>query len=150
MGLACPVCATPQADAEHLANHLAFTAMLGDADHEAWLDDHTPGWGEDGPAELAARLTDVEGVEYPQMFEDTTDGDGGPEEVGRDHHRSHDHDHGRGHADRQPGVDGRVAAGDGPGSLTDERAAIYERARELTERMRSAGDDTPEDGDESA
>ena len=58
MGYACPVCDTPQRDAEHLANHLAFTAMLhGDA-HETWLDDHVPEWGDAGAA-------------YEEVFEDT-------------------------------------------------------------------------------
>ena len=56
MGYACPVCETPQADAHHLANHLAFTALLGDDDHEAWLDEHTPGWDEAGEDELAERV----------------------------------------------------------------------------------------------
>ena len=39
MGYACPVCDHPQADARHLANHLAFTALARGGDHEAWLDD---------------------------------------------------------------------------------------------------------------
>ncbi|MEM4780468.1 MAG: DUF5810 domain-containing protein [Halalkalicoccus sp.] len=55
MGYACPVCAVPQQDPEHLANHLAFAAILGNEDHEEWLDEHVPGWGEMGPDELGER-----------------------------------------------------------------------------------------------
>ena len=43
MGYECPVCSTPQADARHLANHMAMTAMLGREDHADWLDEHTVG-----------------------------------------------------------------------------------------------------------
>ncbi|PSP70281.1 hypothetical protein BRC79_02495 [Halobacteriales archaeon QH_8_67_27] len=53
MGYACPVCDDPQADAEHLANHLAFTAMLRGDGHEAWLDDHVDDWADLAPEELA-------------------------------------------------------------------------------------------------
>ena len=38
MGYACPVCEDPQSDATHLANHLAFTAMLRGGEHGEWLD----------------------------------------------------------------------------------------------------------------
>ncbi|MFC6731530.1 DUF5810 domain-containing protein [Haladaptatus sp. DYSN1] len=80
MGYACPVCDAPQMDGKHLANHLAFTAMLGNADHETWLDEHAPGWSDEGHRELAARVTEfAEEREYPQVFEDTTD--------------QHDHEH---------------------------------------------------------
>lgn len=75
MGYACPVCGDPQIDAAHLANHLAFTAMLGDDDHGAWLDQYAPGWAEAGEAELAERVVDrAEPVEFPQVFEDTVGG----------------------------------------------------------------------------
>ena len=121
MGYECPVCATPQADARHLANHVAFTAVLGDAEHEAWLDEHAPGWAEAGEAELAPRVAEhaPEG-EFPQVFEDTAGGleeeedptdppeersgalfdDEGVEHVGdhrRGHDHAHDHDHRHGH-----------------------------------------------------
>jgi hypothetical protein len=39
MGYACPVCETPQQDAAHLADHLAFTAIVHTDDHESWLED---------------------------------------------------------------------------------------------------------------
>lgn len=45
MGYACPVCGDPQVDERHLADHLAFTGIMGDGDHESWLDDHVPEWG---------------------------------------------------------------------------------------------------------
>lgn len=75
MGLLCPVCETPQADAGHLANHLAITAMVGQSDHRAWLDTNTPGWEEEGQAELAPRVADqAPAAEFPQVFEDTVGG----------------------------------------------------------------------------
>jgi hypothetical protein len=72
MGYACPVCETPQRDAEHLANHLAFTAMLrGDA-HERWLDETVPGWEADGAAELAPVVADhAEETTYDEVFEES-------------------------------------------------------------------------------
>jgi hypothetical protein len=74
MGYACPVCGDPQRDAEHLANHLAFTAMLGHEDHEAWLDDHASEWESLDPETLGARVTEyAPEEEFPQLFEDTTD-----------------------------------------------------------------------------
>ena len=69
MGYACPVCEEPQVDAEHLANHLAFTAILRSEDHEAWLDEHVPEWGDRSPESLAPlvaeRATEVE-VDVPK------------------------------------------------------------------------------------
>ena len=60
MGYACPVCEAPQADGEHLAHHLALTAMLHGDDHEAWLADRLPDWAERDPSGLAAAV--VEGA----------------------------------------------------------------------------------------
>ncbi|WP_160134921.1 DUF5810 domain-containing protein [Halococcus salsus] len=131
MGYACPVCETPQADAHHLANHLAFTALLGDDDHEAWLDEHTPGWDEAGEDELAERvLAEAKEVEFPQVFEDTTD----------DHDHNHDHhDHdeprpGELFDDEPPMAGGRGPdEGRGPGGEVDpETAEALRKARELT------------------
>ena len=69
MGYACPVCEDPQADGTHLANHLAFTALTGGADHEAWLDDHADGWGQLGETELAAVVAEeAEETTFPQVF----------------------------------------------------------------------------------
>ena len=58
MGFACPVCEEPQVDDAHLANHLAFTAILRAGEHEAWLDEHVPDWNERGPAELGPLVAD--------------------------------------------------------------------------------------------
>ncbi|MFC7167049.1 DUF5810 domain-containing protein [Halospeciosus flavus] len=94
MGYACPVCATPQADDEHLANHLAFTALLGDEEHETWLDEHVPGWEDAGPDELAPEVVEfAEETEYEEVFEDTTDQQRRQQHAGG--HEGHDgHDHG--------------------------------------------------------
>ncbi|MFN1125530.1 DUF5810 domain-containing protein [Halobacterium salinarum] len=68
MGYLCPVCGVETADGEHLANHVAFTALTRGGDHEAWLDEHAPAWADSGPAELAdtvvghATETDAEPV----------------------------------------------------------------------------------------
>ncbi|MCU4719241.1 DUF5810 domain-containing protein [Halapricum hydrolyticum] len=63
MAYRCPVCEEVQADAVHLADHLAFTAVIRGGDHESWLDEHVPDWGGDDPEGLAARLRDVDAVE---------------------------------------------------------------------------------------
>ncbi len=74
MGYACPVCEIPQQDQTHLANHLAFGAMLGREGHEAWLDDHIPDWEETGPESLGERAAAfAPEAEFPLLFEDTTD-----------------------------------------------------------------------------
>lgn len=77
MGYACPVCEIPQQDETHLANHLAFAAMLGREDHEEWLDEHVPEWGEMGPGTLGERTaTFAPEAEFEAVFEDTTGGHG--------------------------------------------------------------------------
>jgi len=123
MGYACPVCSEPQADGEHLANHLAFSALLAHADHAEWLDEHAPGWDDDGPAELAERVTPhVESVEYPEVFDDTTEG-------------------------TAPDVSGELLGTGGPagppdpGQLGPEAQRILQEARELTERRREDDDE---------
>lgn len=81
MGFSCPVCADPQADGVHLANHLAITALTRGGDHERWLDEEIPEWERLGEEELADQLRDIAAeAEYPQLFEDTTG--------------QHDHSHG--------------------------------------------------------
>jgi hypothetical protein len=162
MGYECPVCATPQADARHLANHMAFTAVLGDDEHEAWLDEHAPGWAEAGEAELAPRVAEhaPEG-EFAQVFEDTAGGlgepdptdppeersgalfdDEGVEHVGdrRGHGHAHDHDHRHGHGvPLDPDHAGSSAHGDrtshlaGPGADPEE---LDEETREVLEEAR--------------
>ncbi|MFC7156367.1 DUF5810 domain-containing protein [Halomarina halobia] len=145
MGYACPVCSTPQSDARHLANHLAFTALIRGEDHEAWLDEHVPGWSERGEAELAERVVEfAEEEEFPQVFEDTVSdrargsrarrggaADGG--EHGHDHTHGHGHEHSHGHG-------APYAGAANPAPMDAEARAVVEEARELTERMRRDGD----------
>ncbi len=151
MGYACPVCSDPQADGGHLANHLAFTAILGDDAHEAWLDEHVPDWGQMGEAELADVAAEkVEAAEFPQVFEDTVGGldDGGDPPAERSGALFDDagHSHGQAghdHADADRARDG--AAGDGRGPTDEEAAEILEEAREMTRRMLDADDAGDED-----
>ncbi|MFC4551382.1 MULTISPECIES: DUF5810 domain-containing protein [Halorussus] len=157
MGYACPVCETPQSDAEHLANHLAFTAMLGDDDHEAWLDEHAPNWDEAGAAELAARVEEyAKEVGFPQVFDDTT----------------HDHSHARRDDEPRPGdlfedeleranAHGRGSMASGLGdtagarggagggeALEPEAQEVLREAREMTREMRERREDADEDDDD--
>ncbi|WP_251329305.1 DUF5810 domain-containing protein [Haloplanus pelagicus] len=128
MGLACPVCETPQRDAEHLANHLAFTAMLhGDA-HERWLDETVPGWAGEGAAELGPVVAEhAEEAVYEEVFEESVPDD-------------HDHAHDR-----------PVPTGDTPTVVTDDldddtRRTLTE-AREMTRAMLDGETDgAPTDG----
>ena len=141
MGYACPVCDVPQADDEHLANHLAFTAVMGDDEHEAWLDEHAPDWGQMGPDELAPIAVEAaEETEYEEVFEDTT---------GR-----HDHDHGDDFDERMVREAGRGGRGApaGGGELDEEAREILREAHEMTEEMypeRTSDADDGEDGDGS-
>lgn len=126
MGYACPVCSTPQADGEHLANHLAFTAMLQGDEHEAWLDEYVPDWGEDDPESLAPRVTPhVEEEEFPQVFDDTT-------------HDGHDHsleEHLGGQA-RHRGRGALASDGDDAEDVDDgDVDDVLEEARRMTEAM---------------
>lgn len=132
MAYRCPVCDNPETDAEHLANHLAFTAVIRGDGHESWLDEHVPDWGDDDPESLAPKVAEaVPEVEVPE-FEG-------------DDHASHDHG-GRledelaqqgGH--RGPGAggmgEGAGASAGGRGDLTEDAAGVMEEARELTEKM---------------
>lgn len=68
MTVECPVCGGPHPDGVHLANHLAFTAIGGDRDHEAWLEKHVPDWGSSDPTTLGRRL--VEGTDHPVGVDD--------------------------------------------------------------------------------
>ncbi|MFB6218863.1 MAG: DUF5810 domain-containing protein [Halobacteriaceae archaeon] len=112
MGYACPVCGVPAPDAEHLANHLAFTALLGDADHEAFLDERVPDWGDRDPEGLGAAVVEfAEAAEDPRVFEDTTGHDGAV-------------------PNRADATAADAADVDG------EAAEILREARELTARMR--------------
>jgi hypothetical protein len=113
MGYACPVCDRPQHDAEHLANHLAVTALThGDA-HEAWLNAELPGWVEERPETLGERaVPHAEEVSHETVFEDTTGG----------------HDHADGH--------GAVDAPD-----TEAARAAVEEARRMAAAADDDADD---------
>lgn len=169
-GYACPVCDAPQADIGHLANHLAFTAMLRSDGHGDWLDERVPDWSELGEADLTAALrehaADLDEAEYPQVFEDTT-GDaveGGRDAAdqrsgalfddhsGHDHGHQHAHDQGHAHdgATGGPVPDGAETGSLPGGELPDEdREAIIEEAREMTRELRGGrGDDASEAADD--
>ncbi|WP_436346109.1 DUF5810 domain-containing protein [Natronorubrum sp. FCH18a] len=130
MGYACPVCDAEQADAVHLANHLAITASLGREDHREWLEEYAPDWGDCSPEELGDTVSQyAREIETPG-FESA----------------SHGHDHGRpggleqglAQQSRQPGR----------GSLTAEAETALEEARELTKQMQETSDaDESEDGE---
>jgi hypothetical protein len=148
MGYACPVCEVPQRDAEHLANHLAFTAMLHAGDHEAWLDETVPEWADSSPTELAADVVEfADEAVYDEVFEDTvhghshSNGHGHDHEGGGDHAHSHDHRDDHGGATDRPAVEPAAAARRGAGEPDDETAAILREARELTRRMYASADD---------
>ena len=127
MGYACPVCSDPQADATHLANHLAFTALTGGADHEAWLDDTVGEWGQLGETELAELVVEhADEREFPQVFEESG---------------THDHD-----GDLPSGADRHRGAA----SMSDADAAVLEEARELTEKMLDGSDGADETAGEAS
>jgi hypothetical protein len=156
MGYSCPVCGDPQADDEHLANHLAFTAMIRGGDHEEWLDENVPDWESLGETELGDVVSEMaEDEEYPQVFEDTT----GPDhEHPHDHVHAHDNDHPQGHAQ----ADGSDRAGhtpaeelpDGAGRLDGAELDgapddVLSEARELTRKRHEAQSEGDEDNDEA-
>lgn len=121
MGYPCPACDTAHPDAEHLATHLAVTAILDDDPHEAWLSAHAPDWDDMTPAELGSVVAaELDEEEFPEL-------DG-----------THDHGHGR---DEPRGGDlfdddPRAAFGQGQGGDLDaETRTVVEEARDLTERM---------------
>ncbi|WP_256545888.1 DUF5810 domain-containing protein [Halobellus inordinatus] len=132
MGFSCPVCEVPQQDATHLANHLAFTAMVNNDDHETWLDEHVPEWSEHGEAELAPKVAELASeADYEQVFEDTAHANG---HDGYTH--QHGHQHGHQHDQSGPGaVDPEAAAAAGQGSLDEEARSILAEAREMTAEM---------------
>ncbi|MFB6121535.1 MAG: DUF5810 domain-containing protein [Halobacteriaceae archaeon] len=127
MGYACPVCGAPQRDGEHLANHLAFTAVLRGGDHESWLDERIADWADRDPASLADDVTDyADEEEFPQIFEDTTD----------------DHDHGHPFEDAVAEQSGYGR--DGGADLDPETEAVLEEARDLTAEMLDEDDNGKE------
>ena len=129
MGYACPVCDAPQADGEHLANHLAFTAMLHEDDaHADFLDAHVDAWAEKKPPELAAELIHhADRTDYEAVFEDTTEGPG------------------MGHAEAPPPADAE-AVPDLDGLDTDALDVETERAIEEARRLFQQGSTAEDDG----
>lgn len=115
MGYACPVCEAEQADAVHLANHLAVTASLGRTDHLEWLTEYAPDWADRGPEELgevvAEHAPEIEGPEFD------------------------DHGHARDRPDSLEEGLARQSRQPGRGSLTAEAESVLEEARELTRQM---------------
>ncbi|MFC7187386.1 DUF5810 domain-containing protein [Halorubrum yunnanense] len=155
MGYACPVCETPQRDGEHLAHHLAFTAMLHGDDHEAWLDDRVPDWSGRDPAGLADAVTPhAEDAEYHEVFEDTVDRGRPDVDLGEhDHAGQAGAGHGGQHHDHPTD---RGAAG----PTDPETEAALREAREMTREMfegdgegdapDDASDDAPDDASDDA
>lgn len=129
MGYACPVCDVPQRDGKHLANHLAFTALLRHEDHETWLDDHVDGWSELNAPELADRVVDhADERDFEEVFEDTTDG------------HDHPHEHAQGHSSPA------IRQG---GNLDGETQQVLREAQELTEQMMAGDEDAADDAAET-
>lgn len=110
MGYACPVCGEPQVDARHLANHVAFTAILRGGAHETWLEETIPDWSDRGPDDLgpdiAERAEQVD-VEVPESSDD----------VPRNRPVSSER------------------SGMGSGRLSERDRAVLEEARALTRKM---------------
>jgi len=135
MGYACPVCETPQRDGEHLANHLAFTAMLHGDEHEDWLDEHVDDWGDRTPVDLASSVTELaEETEYDEVFEDTTRGG----------HSQHE----RQGDTARPDATGDPTSGAAEAVVDEAVESVLEEARELTEEMYGI-DEGSTDGDET-
>ena len=132
MGYACPVCDSTQADAEHLANHLAITASLGREDHREWLAEYAPDWADCGPEELGEVVS-----EYALEVEtEGATGETGHAPAGR------------------PDVEvetalARQSQAPGRGSLTEEAERALEEARELTKQRREGGEGSEESEDGS-
>jgi hypothetical protein len=142
MGYRCPVCGSPQQDDEHLANHLAMTAMLHGEDHEAWLDDRVAKWGEYTPPELAAEIVDdAEAIDYAEATAEDAAVDI-PTAAGHDH----EHDHAGTHS-----TEGLADPAEVPDSgFIDEAAeqAVAE-AREMTRKRRENLADSDDDADDA-
>ncbi|MDY6819447.1 MAG: DUF5810 domain-containing protein [Halobacteriales archaeon] len=151
MGYACPVCDVPQADGEHLANHLAFTAMLHGEEHAAWLDETVTDWADMTVQELSAAVVQhATETDYTEVFEDTTGENPGPGRTpsGEDHHSHPEdhHDHAHDHGLDPDAARERASAARGPSDAETRR--IFERARELTEAMQA--EESDEDAESTA
>lgn len=165
MGFSCPVCEDPQADAVHLANHLAITAMTRGGDHEAWLDDNVPDWEELGETGLANVVSEfATSTEYPTVFEDTTGQHPGVRRS--QEHADHSHDQTPSTQEQtESGTDRSGAdASDSepqdqvgksptteqsiPSGIDEETRQVMQEALELERQYRS-GEGSEESGDEN-
>lgn len=132
MGYACPVCDVPQRDGKHLANHLAFTALLRHEDHEAWLNDHVDDWSDMNAPELADHVVEhAEERDFESVFEDTADG--------------HDHAH---HEHAGHGGQGSPAIRQ-DGNLDGEAQQVLREAQELTQQMMEGDGEDADEATES-
>ncbi len=153
MGLSCPVCEDPQADAKHLANHLAITALTRGGDHEEWLVENVTDWQSLGEEELAERVKELaEPVEYPTVFEDTTDQQ---HETAPSHSCGHSHAHTGAESDPPDQERGTGSLPDGAELFTgqpdgDETAEAIKEAMEMTRTRRERSEqETHESADNS-
>jgi len=133
MGYACPVCDVEEADAVHLANHLAITASLARENHREWLEEHAPHWGDCSPEGLGEIVS-------PHAREIDT-----PEFEGSGHDHSHGHEPGRPDS-LEEGI-ARQSRQPGRGSLTAEAENVLQEAAELTREMQTTGES---DGDDES
>ncbi|RZH69626.1 DUF5810 domain-containing protein [Natrinema altunense] len=135
MGYACPVCDAEEADAVHLANHLAITASLGREDHREWLEEHAPDWGDCSPEKLGEIVSPhAAEIETPAF-----------EESGH-----HDHGHEPGRPDSLEEGIARQSRQPGRGSMTAETESVLREAAALTREMQAASDGRADEGDEPA
>ena len=145
MGYRCPVCGSPQHDDEHLANHLAMTAMLHGEDHEAWLDGHVEEWSEHTPPELADEVIDhAETVDYDEAAAERAE-----TEIPTEDADGHEHDHGG--SGGYPAEEIADPAEVPDSGFIDEAAeeAVAE-AREMTrQRRENAADDEASDEEDA-
>ncbi|WP_049979475.1 DUF5810 domain-containing protein [Halolamina rubra] len=134
MGYRCPVCGSPQQDDEHLANHLAMTAMLHGEDHEAWLDERVAEWGEYTPPELADEIVDdAEAVDY-----DAATAEDAEIEIPTDDGHEHDHEGSGTHPTEEIADPDEVPDS---GFIDEAAEQAVAEAREMTRKRReSAGD----------
>jgi hypothetical protein len=147
MGYACPVCEVPQQDAEHLANHLAFTALLHENDHADWLDESVPDWREGGPEDLAPQVAELA---EESDYEDTTEQH---QHAGRDHqHAGHQHGDQSGHElGIDPAAAGRQAESGESAELDAEAQSVLREARAMTREMLAdeSGDEPDADAEDA-
>lgn len=163
MGYRCPVCNSPQVDATHLANHVAFTALVRGGDHEAWLAETVTDWADMGEDALASELTnhvqrvdldiepDRDGQRASTIGEPATDASQATDRSSTEHgtvdhydstHNRPQSDPGDGDASTEfPGVHS-------PAEHDDEVVeSVLDRARELT-RQRGANADSDLDDED--